>query len=621
MKRTLLPLALFLFGCYRPAPHPTAPWLSSGGRTTSSAGTPSGGVSSASGGGVPSGSSGGLSSASGGVPSTSNGGSAVGAGGGNGGAGVGGTGGQGGAASVGLPCDVQAILVSHCDSCHGTVLAAGAPRSLVTYADLIKPDFVTPSMTEAQVALQRIQSKTAPMPPVPAAGLSSTEIATFENWVNSGYPTGTCGGGGGGGTGGVGGNGGSSPSGGVVGGGGASQSRGGNGGSSTVSSGGAGGAASGLPCDVQTFLVASCDSCHGTTVAAGAPRSLVTYADLIKPDPANLSMTEAQVALLRIQSTTSPMPPFPAAPATSAQITLFQNWVTSGYPTGSCSSGGTGGTTQSGSGGSGGTGGSTQAGSGGTSGIVDAGVPNGSLPCNIQTLMVNRCDSCHGTTPASGAPRSLVIYADLTKPDPVNLSMTEAQVALLRMQSTTSPMPPVPAAAATSAEIAVMQTWINGGYPSGSCGGDAGAPPPDPLNAAPKCTSQTTWTGGTDNASSIMAPGQACISCHAGTEAPTFAIAGTLYPTGHEPNNCNGASGTSGAKVVVSGSNGTSITLTPNSAGNFYSSAFLSAPYTAKVVNGSGIERVMVSTLSTGDCNSCHTQTGANRAPGRITLP
>jgi hypothetical protein len=120
-----------------------------------------------------------------------------------------------------------------------------------------------------------------------------------------------------------------------------------------------------------------------------------------------------------------------------------------------------------------------------------------------------------------------------------------------------------------------------------------------------------------------MEPGQACISCHTATrgEAPIFAIAGTLYPTGHEPNNCNGANGTSGAHVVVSGSNGTSITLMPNAAGNFYSSTFLSGPYAAKVVNGSGVERVMVSTTSTGDCNSCHTQIGANSAPGRITLP
>ena len=41
----------------------------------------------------------------------------------------------------------------------------------------------------------------------------------------------------------------------------------------------------------------------------------------------------------------------------------------------------------------------------------------------------------------------------------------------------------------------------------------------------------------------------------------------------------------------------------------------------AKVVNAAGIERVMVSTLTAGDCNLCHTQNGASNAPGRVTLP
>jgi mono/diheme cytochrome c family protein len=378
-----------------------------------------------------------------------------------------------------------------------------------------------------------------------------------------------------------------------------------------------------LPCDIQTFLVSTCQSCHGASPSGGAPRSLVTYADLTKQDPANTSMTEAQVALQRMQSTASPMPPSPATAVTSAQIAMLQSWISSSYPTGSCSSGGSGGaggSTQPGSGGSSGAGGSSQPGSGGKGGGVDAG-PGGTLPCDVQTLLVNRCDSCHGTTPSGGAPRSLVTYANLTGADPANTSMTEAQVALQRMQNTASPMPPSPASAATSAEIATLQNWINSGYPSGSCGGDAGAPPSDPLNAPPTCTSNTTWTRGT-NGSSSMEPGQACISCHAkGGEAPKFVIAGTLYPTGHEPDNCNGVSGTTGAKVVVTGNDGTTVTLTPNSAGNFYSSTTLPPPYQAKVVNAAGVERVMSSTASTGDCNSCHTQTGANSAPGRITLP
>ena len=554
-------------------------------------------------------------------PSTSGLGGAEGGGGavgGTGGSSQTGSGGQGGGAVAGLPCDVQTIVVKYCGSCHGATPAAGAPRSLVTYADLTRQDLSNSAMTEAQVALQRIQNKNSPMPPSPASAPTSTEIATLQNWVTSGYPSGSCASGGAGGAGG--GNGGSTQigSGGI----------GGTGGLSQAGSGGnSGGAGGGLPCDIQTFLVASCDNCHGATPAGGAPRSLVTYADLTKMDPANTAMTEAQVALQRMQSTTSPMPPSPASVATSAQIAMLQNWVTSGYPSGSCAGGsggggGTGGTTQPGSGGSGGTGGASQVGSGGTGGGADAGIPGGSLPCDVQTLMVSRCDSCHGTTPAGGAPRSLVTYADLTKADLSNGSMTEAQVALQRMQNTTSPMPPAPASAATAAEIATLQNWINGGYSSGSCGGDAGAPPPDPLNAPPACTSKTTWNQGT-NGSASMEPGQTCISCHAGTggEAPTFVIAGTLYPTGHEPDNCNGVNGNTGARVVISGNNGTSITLTPNSAGNFYSSTALPPPYKAKVVSSSGIERVMSSTASSGDCNSCHTQSGANGAPGRITLP
>ena len=546
------------------------------------------------------------------TPSTSGLGGAGGAGAGAGGAT--GSSGQGGSAAAGLPCDVQTILVKYCDSCHGAPLSSGAPRSLVTYADLTRTDLTNSSMTEAEVALQRIQSKTSPMPPS-ASRPTSAEITTLQSWVNSSYPVGTCGSGGIVGASGGGGN---------MGLGGASQggSSGGSGGSSQAGFGGAGGSpGGGLPCDIQTFLVNNCQSCHGTSLSGGAPQSLVTYADLTKFDPANTSMTEAQVALQRIQSTTSPMPPSPAAAATSAQIDLLQSWINSGYPTGSCGGGGggAGGSTQTG--GSSGVGGASQPGSGGKGGGPDAGIPGGTLPCDVQTLLVSRCESCHGTIPSGGAPQSLVTYANLTGSDPSNTSMTEAQVALQRMQSATSPMPPSPATAATSDEIATLQNWINNGYPSGSCGGDAGPPPSDPLNAPPTCTSNTTWTRGT-NGSSSMEPGQACISCHAGTggEAPKFVIAGTLYPTGHEPDNCNGTSG-SGAKVIVTGSNGTTVTLTPNSVGNFSSTTSLPPPYQAKVVSSAGVERVMSAAASSGDCNSCHTQTGSNNAPGRITVP
>ena len=56
--------------------------------------------------------------------------------------GAGGSAGSGGATAVssGLPCEIRAILVSYCDSCHGAAPVGGAPRSLVTYDDLTRPD-------------------------------------------------------------------------------------------------------------------------------------------------------------------------------------------------------------------------------------------------------------------------------------------------------------------------------------------------------------------------------------------------------------------------------------------------------------------------------------------------
>jgi cytochrome c553 len=143
----------------------------------------------------------------------------------------------------------------------------------------------------------------------------------------------------------------------------------------------------------------------------------------------------------------------------------------------------------------------------------------------------------------------------------------------------------------------------------------------DPLGAAPTCTSQTTWTKGEN---SSMAPGQACITCHrAEGEGPLFPLAGTLYPTGHEPDDCNGVNGAlAGARIVVTGANGGVVTLTPNAAGNFYATTQpISFPYKVKVVNALGEERVMLTATSNGDCNACHTQAGASGAPGRVTVP
>jgi hypothetical protein len=100
-----------------------------------------------------------------------------------------------------------------------------------------------------------------------------------------------------------------------------------------------------------------------------------------------------------------------------------------------------------------------------------------------------------------------------------------------------------------------------------------------------------------------------------------FAVAGTLFPTPHEPNDCNGVSSTVDAQVVITEANGTVHTLSVNAVGNFsLETATFAFPYQAKVVY-QGRERVMVEAQKSGDCNDCHTQDGRENAPGRIFLP
>jgi hypothetical protein len=228
---------------------------------------------------------------------------------------------------------------------------------------------------------------------------------------------------------------------------------------------------------------------------------------------------------------------------------------------------------------------------------------------------------------------SLVTYADLTSPAPTDATQTMAQMAVTRMQSTTAPMPPSPLPRDTSAQIMAVASWVAAGYPMGSCGGsDAGAdaapPPPDPTFTGPSvCASgQSYQPSPTGDVNANMDPGQACIQCHAKNQpdAPLFTVAGTVFPTGHVPDNCLPTSAQSAdltqAQVVITDKNNQTLTLSVNSNGNFYSLQTVAFPFTAKVVY-QGRTRAMATPQSTGDCNTCHTNAGSNNAPGRIALP
>jgi hypothetical protein len=167
-------------------------------------------------------------------------------------------------------------------------------------------------------------------------------------------------------------------------------------------------------------------------------------------------------------------------------------------------------------------------------------------------------------------------------------------------------------AGCTTQDIAVVNGDPNGG-------GVGGGPTVDPYNTPVVCTSNVHWTRG-DRGSALMHPGGECVSCHDVNNGPAIAFGGTLYPTAHEPDDCNGVGG---AQVAVTDAAGHVFTVTANSAGNFYlrPTSTLTFPITAKVTTTNGMVREMTTPQDNGDCNSCHTEAGSDLAPGRIMLP
>ena len=133
------------------------------------------------------------------------------------------------------------------------------------------------------------------------------------------------------------------------------------------------------------------------------------------------------------------------------------------------------------------------------------------LPCDVQAVLEDRCIACH----SGASPPPLLSYADLIAKSKTDPTKSMAQVSLARMNSKTSPMPPLPAEAPLPDEIKTFADWVAAGTPKGAlCTDtppDGGAPKPGDGGAsgASKCTSGTTWKDG-NTGSALMHPGVAC---------------------------------------------------------------------------------------------------------------
>ena len=275
-------------------------------------------------------------------------------------------------------------------------------------------------------------------------------------------------------------------------------------------------------------------------------------------------------------------------------------------------------------------GGGAEGGSGGGS------TTQAALPCDVAPIIESACLVCHGEPTSSSAPQPLVTVADWKAPSISDPAKSNGELSIERMKGNGNLMPP--AGAVSADELAIVSAWVEAGMPGGEC--NPVTPPDTVLNADPVCTSMELWPENQDfvpgKSRDEMMPGLPCNDCHQNPGKygfnegeDVFDIAGTIYPSGHEPDYCAGLDGTAVTDVVIhiEDANGNTWDLHPNEAGNFIIESGVTPPYSASVVSDAGV-RAMTYKPMNGDCNICHTQEGSNggdpnsdAAPGRIVVP
>jgi hypothetical protein len=121
-------------------------------------------------------------------------------------------------------------------------------------------------------------------------------------------------------------------------------------------------------------------------------------------------------------------------------------------------------------------------------------------------------------------------------------------------------------------------------------------------------------------------PGEACASvCHAPANSGglrDFAISGTVFSSLHTPDDCVGDDASAPfTELVIQDRTNAVMSFVLSGTGNFsYQGSYVSPPFSVSVWVG-GKENAAVTPHANGDCNSCHTEQGANGAPGRIVAP
>ena len=146
----------------------------------------------------------------------------------------------------------------------------------------------------------------------------------------------------------------------------------------------------------------------------------------------------------------------------------------------------------------------------------------GTMPCNVSQTLKANCQTCHAATPIGGAPMPLVTYADLQQPAKTQPAMKVYQLVKVRIHDQMRPMPP--AAALPAAELATLDTWLDGGALSA---------PATEANCMPAGPTQETVGGGNQDGMFgrlVAGPNEVCYEFK--THNSTTSVDATPYNVG-----------------------------------------------------------------------------------------
>ena len=112
-----------------------------------------------------------------------------------------------------------------------------------------------------------------------------------------------------------------------------------------------------------------------------------------------------------------------------------------------------------------------------------------------------------------------------------------------------------------------------------------------------------------DSNGPTMRPGENCNGCHG-----NFSAAGTVFPS----DQAGAGEGINGVTVSLVDSNQKTVTLTSNSAGNFYASQAVAWP--ADITLTLGTRTAVMPKAPNGACATCHTTSTSTSGQGRVFL-